>query len=146
METGIAALDAWAARKPTATSTSGRDDGLGALDDSDGRRRKRQRPSAGRGSSSSFSLATLSQQRSPLGRYLPYLNAGLCAVLVLYGQLLGRRGGGGGGGAGAQQFGPLGLGDLPAVVYAAVVAAKLVMASVDPEGELAALRYGYKGA
>lgn len=66
--------------------------------------------------------------------------------------LLPRRGGGRGGSAEggeearAQHFGLLGLGNLPGIVYAVVVVAKLMMASVDPERELGALKYGYKGA
>lgn len=35
---------------------------------------------------------------------------------------------------------------LPAVVYAVVVAAKLVMSSVDPERDLTGLKYENKGA
>lgn len=106
------------------------------------RRRRRERPG-----SLNFSLA---RQRSPLERYLPYLNVGLCVILVLYGLLARRSGGSSAGGDGgvhhAQQFGWLGLGDLPGIVYAVVIVAKLVMATVDPERELGALKYGYKGA
>lgn len=86
--------------------------------------------------------------KTPLERWLPYLNMGLCAILVVSGLLAGR-----GGGEEASvprqrrdQYGLLGLGNLPAIVYAVVILAKVVMASVDPERELAALRYGYKGA
>ncbi|KAK3321455.1 hypothetical protein B0T19DRAFT_432337 [Cercophora scortea] len=69
-------------------------------------------------------------ERSPLERVLPWLNAGLCGVVGVMGVL----------GAG------MGLGWLPAVVYGVVLVAKVVMAGVDPEGELSALRYGFKGA
>ncbi|KAM4060627.1 hypothetical protein HRG_001823 [Hirsutella rhossiliensis] len=74
---------------------------------------------------------------SPLETYLPYLNAGLAAVLVLMGMLTGR---------GTGSFGWVGVGNLPAIVYSVVLAAKIVMASVDPERELSALKYDYKGA
>lgn len=69
-------------------------------------------------------------ERSPLEAWLPRLN--LCLV-VLTG-LLGLSGGW------------HSLGWLPGIVYAAVLAAKMVMASVDPESELSGLKYGYKGA
>ena len=94
----------------------------------------------------------LQQQRlirpSPLETYLPYLNAALCAVLIL----LELAGGGGGGGRSAetetaqQPWGHVALGNLPAIVYVVVLAAKAVMGGVDPERELGALRYEYKGA
>lgn len=74
---------------------------------------------------------------SPLEAHLPYLNAALAAVLVLMGMLTGRATG---------SFGWVGVGNLPAIVYSVVLAAKLVMASVDPERELSALKYDYKGA
>lgn len=38
------------------------------------------------------------------------------------------------------------LGGLPAIIYAAVIMAKVIMAGVDPERELSALRYELKGA
>ena len=144
--TGMAALDSWARSSGPPGARGDTDDvvggaggpsGLGALE---GRgRRQRRRSSA---------FGGLAPQKSPLETYLPYLNVGLCAVLVLYGLLV-RRGGGVAdepGGAHSQQFGLLGLGNLSAIVYAVVIVAKLVMASVDPERELAALKYGYKGA
>ncbi|ROW03676.1 hypothetical protein VMCG_05486 [Cytospora schulzeri] len=165
-ETGMAVLDSWAQQKrshsskspfasggadthdtgavASGTSTGAGSSGIEALNE---RRRKRRR------SSNSLSFA---RQKSPLERHLPYLNVGLCAVLVLYGLLVRRSGGGSGSESGvgdgdggevhAQQFGWLGLGNLPGIVYAVVVVAKLVMASVDPERELEALKYGYKGA
>ena len=94
-------------------------------------------------SSNSNTLAAARRQhqrtaRSPLELYLPCLNAALCGVLALAG-LAGHRGQGRGHAA-------LLLGCLPAAVYAAVLAAKAVMGSVDPERELGALRYEYKGA
>jgi hypothetical protein len=75
--------------------------------------------------------------RSPLEAYLPYLNLGLVVVLVLLG-LVAR--------TGPANFGFIGIGNVPALVYAAVLTAKLVMASVDPESELGVLKYDYKGA
>lgn len=66
---------------------------------------------------------------------------GMCAVLVAAGLVAGARGGG------AEPWGGvLGLGNLPALVYVVVLAAKMVMASVDPERELSGLKYQYKGA
>jgi hypothetical protein len=39
-----------------------------------------------------------------------------------------------------------GIGNLPGLIYLAVLGAKFVMASVDPERELGGLRYELKGA
>ncbi|KAF6821245.1 hypothetical protein CSOJ01_00251 [Colletotrichum sojae] len=85
---------------------------------------------------SSFSFAH--EHRSPLEQYLPYLNLGLCLMLVLTGMVTksGER----------DTFGHVGLGNLPAIVYIVVLIAKVVMGSVDPEKELGALKYDYKGA
>lgn len=78
---------------------------------------------------------------SPLEAWLPFLNMGMCAVLVVAGLISGAREGG------AEPWaGVLGLGNLPTFVYAVVLAAKMVMASVDPERELSGLKYQYKGA
>lgn len=70
---------------------------------------------------------------SPAQKYLPYLNLGLATVILLLSLV---RGGG--------AFAVL-QGCLPALVYGVVVAAKLVMAGVDPS-ELRGLKYDYKGA
>lgn len=43
-------------------------------------------------------------------------------------------------------YGWIGLGNLPALIYGIVIGAKMIMGSVDPEGELGALKYDYKGA
>lgn len=80
--------------------------------------------------------------KSPLERHLPWLNVGLAALALLTGFLeerarMMREGGG---------VSPLLLGALPGVVYAVIVGAKVVMAGVDPEGELGKLKYGFKGA
>ncbi|RDA87199.1 hypothetical protein CP532_2520 [Ophiocordyceps camponoti-leonardi (nom. inval.)] len=90
--------------------------------------------------------ASLSRQRhplapsykSPLETYLPSLNAVAAALLVLMGFLSDRRAQG--------SLAWIGAGNLPAIIYLAVLLAKYVMAGVDPEGELSALKYNYKGA
>lgn len=69
--------------------------------------------------------------------YLPYLNLGLGVVLVLMGWVVGRV---------KERDVWTGMGWLPLVVYLVVLVAKMVMGSVDPEKELTALRYDYKGA
>ncbi|KAL2261900.1 hypothetical protein VTK26DRAFT_3056 [Humicola hyalothermophila] len=86
----------------------------------------------------------LAREPSPLQRHLPVLNIVLSALALLTG-LLGQAktsstSSSGGG------VSPALLGALPGVVYAVVVAAKVVMAGVDPERELSGLKYGYKGA
>lgn len=118
-------------------SVGGGQSGLGALDQRQRRRRRRT------------SSLTYQGPRSPLERYLPFLNLGLCAVLILYGLSAGQGDEGEGDDGSGQHhhhFGLLGLGNLPAIIYLVVIIAKVVMASVDPESELAALRYEYKGA
>lgn len=80
----------------------------------------------------------LSLPKSPLEAYLPYLNAGLCLVLMATGLLSPAHA--------PQHWGHVGLGNLPAVVYVVVLAAKMTMGSIDPEEELSALKYDYKGA
>lgn len=77
----------------------------------------------------------------PLEQYLPFLNMGLCAMLLL--SLFLPRG--------ASSAATLGtpyqlLGSLPAAVYGVVLLSKVTMAGVDPERELNRLRYEYKGA
>ena len=78
---------------------------------------------------------------SPLEVWLPYLNVGLCLLVLLTGLVTGSGGHQVGG-----SVGKVYLAALPGVIYAATVVAKVVMAGVDPEGELGGLRYGYKGA
>lgn len=97
------------------------------------RRERRER----RASSFSVAAARAGPHRTPLQRWLPYLNLGLCAVLFAIGVLRGAKQGG---------SDSLIADLLPAVVYAVVLAAKMVMAGVDPETELGGLRYEYKGA
>lgn len=88
-----------------------------------------------RSRASSFSQAGL--YRSPLEVWLPYLNLGLCGVLFVIGILKGARSGG---------ESSLVVDLLPGIIYAVVLAAKMVMAGVDPERELGGLRYEFKGA
>jgi hypothetical protein len=71
----------------------------------------------------------------PIKQYLPYLNLGLCGMLVLSRMVVGRK---------IELW--WGFSWLPAGVYAVVLLAKWLMGSVDPEGELGGLRYGFKGA
>lgn len=70
---------------------------------------------------------------SPARKYLPYLNLALATSILLLSLVRG-----GGAFAVAQ-------GCMPVLVYGVVVAAKLVMAGVDPS-ELRGLKYDYKGA
>lgn len=81
--------------------------------------------------------AALDSVASPLQRYLPYLNVALVTLLALMG-LVPRR-------ASADPV-SLGTASFPALVYGLALASKLVMASVDPERDLSALQYQYKGA
>lgn len=69
--------------------------------------------------------------------YLPYLNLGLGVVLALMGWVIGRMG---------EKAAWTGMGYLPLLVYVVILISKMVMGSVDPEKELTALRYDYKGA
>lgn len=115
--TGIAPLDAWSRSEDVAAAT--REAG----------RRLGKRGSGGN------SLAFASGAKSPLDTYLPYLNFGLGLVLTLLGLV-----------AGGERAWLIGMWDLPAVIYGVVLVAKLVMGSVDPEKELSALKYQYKGA
>ncbi|KAK8025155.1 hypothetical protein PG990_002978 [Apiospora arundinis] len=117
-ETGIPALDRWV------KGISGQSGG--------GNIAKRG------GSSSTSAILGVMQRKSPLEVFMPYLNAGLCCVLILTGFVSKAHA--------PQQWGHVGLGNLPAVVYAVVLLAKMVMGSVDPEEELGALKYDYKGA
>ncbi|KAL7799867.1 hypothetical protein V8C37DRAFT_365771 [Trichoderma ceciliae] len=78
------------------------------------------------------------QMRSPLEKTLPYLNLGLAVLLILMGLVRGDERGGG--------FGWVSMGNVPGLVYCVAITAKIVMAGVDPERDLAGLKYGYKGA
>ncbi len=83
------------------------------------------------------SRAEATLARSPLEVWLPHLNLGLVVILMLLNLV-----------ASSDRMGPgwIVLKNLPAIIYTAVLAAKLIMAHVDPESELRALRYEYKGA
>jgi len=76
------------------------------------------------------------QEARPIITYLPYLNLSLCILLAIAGLL--HRG----------KEGELwyGFRNLPGVVYVVILVAKVIMGSVDPEGELGSLRYEFKGA
>ncbi|KAI1497397.1 hypothetical protein F5X99DRAFT_24424 [Biscogniauxia marginata] len=153
--TGVRALDAWVAggggrrRRRTTTTTTRTTTAMmvgpmAALSLWGSSRRKRRGGGGGGGGDGGgvdIPFWTPGQQRSPLEQYLPFLNVALCAVLVLTGALSGA-----GRSAATDRWGHVGLGNLPAVVYAVVLAAKMVMGGVDPERELAGLRYDYKGA
>jgi hypothetical protein len=79
--------------------------------------------------------------RSPLDTHLPYLNGGLAVMLALMGVVAAKKAGSEGGLMGWPT-----MGYLPGLVYAVVLVAKLMMASVDPAKALSALKYDYKGA
>lgn len=72
----------------------------------------------------------------PIKRFLPYLNIGLCVILLGLGSMAQRKG--------VAIW--LGFAWLPTAVYGTAVAAKWLMGNVDPEGELSSLRYELKGA
>lgn len=87
------------------------------------------------------------QHRSPLETWLPYLNIGLGALVLVMGLLVSRDEGPGDEGlADGGWLGRAGLGNLPLVVFLVVLVAKMLMAGVNPERELDYLRYEYKGA
>jgi hypothetical protein len=78
---------------------------------------------------------TLGLDEGPIRQYLPYLNFGLSGFLVLLWLVVSRK---------IELW--AGFGWLPVGVYGVVLLAKWMMGSVDPEGELGGLRYGFKGA
>ncbi|CAM1510444.1 Fc.00g007790.m01.CDS01 [Cosmosporella sp. VM-42] len=128
-ESGIAILDAWSKPK---TPRPTRPPSEGSISEDEVFVARRQQQERRRRSSFSFE-----PRRSPLELYLPYLNLGLGVVLALMGWAVGRV---------ANTAVWPGMGYLPLVVYGVVLLAKVVMGSVDPEKELSALRYEYKGA
>ncbi|KAI0181456.1 hypothetical protein GGR52DRAFT_567680 [Hypoxylon sp. FL1284] len=141
--TGLRVVDEWVG----ASSNSGgkaadrrRGSGSSEYDDEDadqGRRQSRKRKQKG---AAALPFWADAHHRSPLESYLPYLNAGLCAVLVASGFLTRSD-------VSQRYWGHVGLTNLPAVVYAVVLVAKVaVIGGVDPERDLGALRYEYKGA
>ncbi|KAI0439794.1 hypothetical protein F4803DRAFT_553761 [Xylaria telfairii] len=129
--TGIRALDAWTGVSSNDTTSSNL--GLGPMG---ANARRRRRASAG-------SHAFFWAHRSPLEQYLPFLNIALCGLLILAGILSSsshRTS------AAQRHWGHVGLANLPALIYVVVLVAKMLMGSIDPERELSALRYEYKGA
>ncbi|KAI0459001.1 hypothetical protein F5B21DRAFT_458582 [Xylaria acuta] len=149
--TGIRFLDVWvgssssssngdgdtslSSSSATATSSSASGGLLGPMG---ANARRRRRASAG---SHSFFWAA-QHHRSPLEQYLPFLNVALCGLLVLAGLLSSSQRPS----AARQHWGHVGLANLPAPIYVVVLVAKMLMGSIDPERELSALRYEYKGA
>ncbi|KAM7188037.1 hypothetical protein V8F33_010894 [Rhypophila sp. PSN 637] len=134
--TGIPVLDSWtgaaASASPLASSPS-----YGGISQAVRDRRRRRR--------SSLSAATIEalNSSSPLEKYLPYLNGSLCVLAFLTGYLQHRMIEGR---YHTTEMSSVWLGVLPSIIYAAVLVAKVVMAGVDPERELGALRYEFKGA
>ncbi|KAI0518211.1 hypothetical protein F5B22DRAFT_635312 [Xylaria bambusicola] len=145
--TGIRVLDAWVGSSSSTTthtdstttypsSSSSGSQQHGLLGGANAQRRRR----ASAASSQLFFWAQL--HRSPLQQYLPFLNIALCSLLVLAGLLSSRRSTA----AVTRHWGHVGLANLPALIYVVVLIAKMLMGSIDPEKELSALRYEYKGA
>ncbi|KAK5631281.1 hypothetical protein RRF57_006995 [Xylaria bambusicola] len=147
--TGIRVLDAWVGSSstnttttnsttthPSSSSSSSAPQQHGLLGGANAQRRRR----ASAVSSQLFFWAQ--RHRSPLQQYLPFLNIALCSLLVLAGLLSSRRSTT----AVARHWGHVGLANLPALIYVVVLVAKMLMGSIDPEKELSALRYEYKGA
>lgn len=92
-----------------------------------------------------MAAAAAAAGKSPLELILPYLNLLLVVVLFLMGHVSrGQRDMPHAYVEGA--FAWIGIGDLPALVYAIVLVSKVVMGGVDPARELTRLKYGYKGA
>ncbi|TRX92896.1 hypothetical protein FHL15_006302 [Xylaria flabelliformis] len=137
--TGIRVLDAWVGSSKdddgTSTTTLGGGGG-GGLGPMGANARRRRRASAG-----SHSFFWSQHHRSPLQQYLPFLNIALCSLLILAGFLSSSQRS-----AAHQHWGHVGLANLPALIYVVVLVAKMLMGSIDPERDLSALRYEYKGA
>ncbi|KAI0096546.1 hypothetical protein F4814DRAFT_135579 [Daldinia grandis] len=139
------AATAWMlwALPPGITGMRGVDRWVGNGSEGSSRGRRRQVGDIpGRSNAANAPFWAEEHRSSPLAAYLPYLNVALCAVLVLAG-LVSKPGASA---EGRQQWGHVGLSNLPAVVYGVVIIAKIVMGGVDPERDLSALRYEYKGA
>lgn len=131
--TGIKVLDAWVAGGDSGNNKGAKEAKRRREEEDDSNRDIRTAP-----------FWTEEHRRSPLEKYLPYLNAGLCGILVLAGFI--PKAVGSQDGRWDQRWGHVALSNLPAIVYGVVLAAKVVMGGVDPERELSALRYEYKGA
>ncbi|KAI0432893.1 hypothetical protein F5Y09DRAFT_300682 [Xylaria sp. FL1042] len=143
--TGIRALDAWVGSTNSFSSFSSSSPSQqqrhqpqqGLLGPIGANAQRRRRASA---AGSRFFFFWAQHHRSPLQQYLPFLNIALCTLLVLTGILSSQRS------AASQRWGHVGLANLPALIYVVVLVAKMLMGSIDPEKELSALRYEYKGA
>ncbi|KAI3341295.1 hypothetical protein F4824DRAFT_309333 [Ustulina deusta] len=152
--TGIRALDAWVAGSDASTTTTTTTT-MTEASSSAGRQQQQQQEQQQHGllpmganaqrrrrasAAGSRFFFWAQRHRSPLQQYLPFLNVALCGLLVLAGLLSPRRP------AAAQHWGHVGLANLPALIYVVVLVAKMLMGSIDPEKELSAFRYEYKGA
>ncbi|KAK4139828.1 uncharacterized protein C8A04DRAFT_40410 [Dichotomopilus funicola] len=156
-ETGFPFLDSPSPPTPqgtttTAAETSGIGSGYGLIKNN---KRPFAKPNITSSRAGILGSTTHENSSSPLTRYLPILNIALALLTFLTAFLQhlvqqrqqqeaqnpdhtdNSRGGG---------VNPLLLGALPGIVYAVVIGAKMVMASVDPERELSGLKYRYKGA
>lgn len=127
--TGIAPLDAWSRKQDVRRAATG--DAARLLRLRDQLLRGTRRRVAALSTAPSLPVGP----PSPLEAYLPYLNVLLTLTLAILGAVVGDA-----------WKGWIGLGSLPGWVYVAVLAAKVIMGSVDPERELSSLRYEYKGA
>ncbi|KAI0101841.1 hypothetical protein GGR51DRAFT_304893 [Nemania sp. FL0031] len=134
--TGLRVLDAWVGGRDGSASltnpSSGTPGGVGLVMGANAQRRRRLT------TDSPFFWAH--SHRSPLQHYLSFLNVALCVLLVVAGLLSSQRS------AAAQHWGHVGLANLPPLIYVVVLVAKMLMGSIDPERELSALQYEYKGA
>ncbi|KAI0878459.1 hypothetical protein GGS24DRAFT_394989 [Hypoxylon argillaceum] len=128
--TGFHALDAWVGASASASTPT---QGTGLMTGANAQRRRRR-------SSTGSRLFWAQLHRSPLEQYLPFLNVAICTLLVLAGLAASPRS------AAAPIWAHVGLANLPVLIYVVVLVAKMLMGSVDPERELSALRYEYKGA
>ncbi|KAI1297386.1 hypothetical protein F5Y03DRAFT_283224 [Xylaria venustula] len=152
--TGIRALDTWVgssnagassstASSVTSTSTyTSRDRSTSGLLGPIGANAQRRRLATSSAAGSRLFFWATRHHRSPLQQYLPFLNIALCSLLILAGILTSssQRS------AASRHWGHVGLANLPALIYAVVLVAKMLMGSIDPERELSSLRYEYKGA
>jgi len=136
-ETGIPAIDRWI--RPAATAPPTGSHSSASSSSSSGEHSYYTGTYARRRETEQRQNFAWEQVKSPLEAYLPYLNVGLCVVLVLTGWVAGEK-------SQDHMVWMLSLGNLPAVVLLVVFASKAVMGSVDPERELGALKYEYKGA
>lgn len=119
-QTGIAFLDALNNSKPDQDRDRDRDNGEGSSSSA------RYVPIQG---------ITAPETHGPVRTYLPYLNVILSATLALLGLVFRGR-----------EMVWWGFSWLPGAVYVVILSVKFFMGSVNPEAELRALRYEFKGA